>query len=145
MEHSPSWEASSSQEIPHIMWNQWFVTMLTTAHPLSLAWARSIHSMPPSYFLKLHFHVIPTCAPGFSVLSLAFRFPYQNSVCILLFTYATCPPPPPESDSIITKHTCRWTDLLSHVTCSKILWKKLLLPCSWRQQVCSKCCTVFCT
>ena len=47
MEQSPPWEAymfSTSQEIPHIVWNPEVNFAFTCASPLS--WARSIQSMP---------------------------------------------------------------------------------------------------
>jgi hypothetical protein len=36
-----------------------FITAFITACYLSLSWARSIHSMPPSHFLKIHY-ILPS-------------------------------------------------------------------------------------
>jgi len=47
MEQSPSWEAdshSASQEIPHLLWNPWFITLFTTARHWFLSWASLIQS-----------------------------------------------------------------------------------------------------
>jgi hypothetical protein len=49
-EQSPSWEVnwfSASQEIPRIYGTRNFITLLTSAPPLSLSWARSLQSPPP--------------------------------------------------------------------------------------------------
>ena len=43
---SPSWEAG--QEFPHILWNPVFITVFTTTCHLSLSWAISILSTPPT-------------------------------------------------------------------------------------------------
>jgi len=45
MEYSPSGEANSSsdsQEIPCVLRNPRFITVVTRSHHLSLSWARSI-------------------------------------------------------------------------------------------------------
>ena len=38
----------------------------TRTHHLSLSWTRSIQSMPPSYFSKIHFNIILPSKPGSS-------------------------------------------------------------------------------
>jgi len=56
MEHSPSWEAnrsSASQEIPEFYGTRRFITTFTSSGRLSLPWARSIQSIPPSHFKTL--------------------------------------------------------------------------------------------
>jgi hypothetical protein len=50
MEQSPSWEANwfcSYQEIPRIYGTRKFITVLTSAHHLSLSWALPIQSPQP--------------------------------------------------------------------------------------------------
>ena len=50
MEQSPSWEASqfsASQEIPALYGTWRFITMITSAHQLSLSWASSTQSKLP--------------------------------------------------------------------------------------------------
>jgi hypothetical protein len=55
MEQSPSREAkmsSATQEIPRILWNPKLITVYTRARHLSLSWARSIQSAPPTQPLE---------------------------------------------------------------------------------------------
>jgi hypothetical protein len=92
MEQSPSWEAkrfSDSQEISRILWNP--KEAFTSAHHLS-PWARSIHSMPPSNFLRVHFNIIFPSTPGSSKRSLSLSFPRPNRVCTTTLPIrVTCP------------------------------------------------------
>lgn len=81
----------------------------------------------PSYFLKMHFNIIHTSASRSSKWSLFLRFSYQTPACISLLLICHRPH---ESDSVLTKHTHRGINVLSHVTCNKMLWRKLLLPYS---------------
>jgi hypothetical protein len=60
MELSPSWESncfSTSQQIPHILWNPKFITVFTSSHHLSLCWASSIQSTSRRSILTLSFHL----------------------------------------------------------------------------------------
>ena len=63
-----------------------FITTITTARHLSLFWPRSIQSMLPSPFMKIHFNIILQSMPRSSKWSLYFGFPHQNAIC----TFATC-------------------------------------------------------
>jgi len=58
-----------------------FITIFTTAHHLSLSWARSIQSPDPSHVLKIQFTIILPSAPGSSKWSLSLRSHHQNPIC----------------------------------------------------------------
>ena len=69
MEQSPYREASrslASEEIPHIVWNQRFITLYTTVHCLSLSWTSPVHTLP-SHFLNISFNIY---MPNTNVLQL---------------------------------------------------------------------------
>jgi hypothetical protein len=58
VEHSSSWEANSFSAIPTFCGTRQFISALTLACHLSLAWARPIQSKPSPYFLKNRFSII---------------------------------------------------------------------------------------
>jgi len=90
VEQSPSWEAnrfSANQEIPRILWNP-------KVH-YRVHWARSIQSMPPSHFLKIHLNIILPSTPGSPKWSLSLRFPNQNTLCVSPLTHTCYMPHPP--------------------------------------------------
>ena len=65
-----------------------FIIAFTRSHYLFLFWARSIHSMPSSQFLKIHLNIILLSSPR------NFRFPRLNPVWtspLLSPIRATCP------------------------------------------------------
>jgi hypothetical protein len=75
MEQSPSLDAnrpSTSQEIPHILWN---LKVLYFIHKCPLL----VHA-PTSYFLMIHLNIILPLMCGSSKLSLSLRFSHQNPV-----------------------------------------------------------------
>jgi len=76
------------------------ITAFTTARQLSLSWATSIQSMPPSYFLKINFNIILPYMPSASKLPFFLRFPQQIPAC-------TSPPP---TCYIPSPSLCYWFD-----------------------------------
>jgi hypothetical protein len=90
---SPSCEAnrfSSSQEIPHILWNPkvHYSNYNSPPHVLILSQFNPIPAPPPSHILKIHLNIILPSMLG----SLSLRFPNQNPICNSpLPTRATCP------------------------------------------------------
>ena len=79
MEQGSSWEAnrfSASQEIPRILWNP----QVHYHIHLSLSSARSIQSMPPSHFLKIHFNIILHLRLVFQLVSFSQVYPSSNDL-----------------------------------------------------------------
>jgi len=71
-----------------------FITSYTSARYLYLFWGRSIQSIPPSYFLKIHFNIIFPSTTG-SKWCPSLSFPHQDSICTSpLRVHATCPAHP---------------------------------------------------
>ena len=69
-----------------------FITTFTKARHLSLSWARSIQSTPPSHFSTINFNIILSSMAGSSKCSPSLGFPHQDPVCTsTLPTRATCP------------------------------------------------------
>ena len=46
------------KKLPAFYKTKRLITAFTITHHLSLSWARSIQSAPPSHFLKIHFNII---------------------------------------------------------------------------------------
>ena len=66
-----------------------FITALTSVRHLSLSWASSIQSTPPtSYFLKIHLNIILPSTPLSPKWSVSVKFPHQKLYTPLLFPYA---------------------------------------------------------
>ena len=55
-----------------------FISAFTTARHLSLSWARSFRSMPPSHFSKIYFNIIQPSKPGSFKWTPSLRFPHQT-------------------------------------------------------------------
>jgi hypothetical protein len=87
MGQSPSWEVdsrSTSQDIPHLLWNQQVHYHVHKNQPLVsiLSQMPPVHTLP-HHFPKIHSNII---LPS-SEQSLPFRFPDQNFVCISHVTH----------------------------------------------------------
>ena len=91
MEQNTPWEANRSsvrQEIPCILWNQWFLTAFTSAH---LSQSRPVHTSL-SHFLKIHCNIIFHSSPRSSKWFLSLMFSHKP--CMHLSSppmHVTCP------------------------------------------------------
>ena len=90
---------AANQEIPRILWNPKFITVLTSARHLSLSSANSIQSPQPlpSHFLKIHLNGIISSMYWSSQWSVSLRFPHQNLVHTSPFHHTCHMPRPSQS------------------------------------------------
>ena len=105
-------------------------TAYTRAGHLSLSWARSIQSMPPSHFVKIHLNIILLSKPGSLKWPLSLRFPHQNPVSTSLLPHACYVPSPPHSYRF--DHPSNWWgaqifELLLHRSLSVLISIKIFV------------------
>ena len=111
MKKSPSWE------VPAIYGTRWFIIAFTTAHHLFLSCARSIQSILPTKFFKIHFNSILLSMPTSSKWSLSHTFPDQKP-CRHFFPQSVNTPRP-----VLCFH------FITHVICGEQCW-------SWSAWLC---------
>jgi hypothetical protein len=80
-----------------------FITAFTKAPHLSLSWARSIQSMSPSYFLKIHLNIILPSTPGYSKWSVSIKYPPQRPSMHLSTPHTCYMPHSSHSSRFITR------------------------------------------
>jgi hypothetical protein len=68
------------KKFPAFYWTRRFITAFTNAYHLSLSWASSIQSIPPSHFLKIYLNIILPSTFGSPQWSLSLRSPNKNPV-----------------------------------------------------------------
>ena len=77
-------------KFPAIYGTRRFITAITSTHHLSVFSARSIQSMPPTHFLKIHFNVLIPSTPRSTKWSASLRSHHQNTAPLLSPTRTTC-------------------------------------------------------
>jgi hypothetical protein len=68
------------KKFPAFHGKQRFIAAFTTARHLSLSWARSIQSTPPSHFSEIHFNIIVPSTPG------SYKWSGYLSLCEVMFS-----------------------------------------------------------
>jgi len=99
-----------------------FITAFTKARYPSLFWTRSIQSMRPIHFLKIHFGIVLPFRSGSFKCSLSLAFLHQNTVCSSSLSHTCYVPCLSHSSWTLNKQARIFT--FYHVTCSGLLvWK----------------------
>ena len=131
LEQSPFWETNKSsviQKIPRILRNPKVHYSFISADHLSLSWARSIQSMSPSHFLKIHLNIILPFTPVTFKWSLSLSFPHQNPVSISALPHTCYMPLPSHSSRFDHLNSIWWGvqvfELLIHRWLSVIISNK---------------------
>jgi len=112
MEQSPFRDAdwfSSSQEVPHILWNlkvHYCIHKCPPPIPI-LSQIDPVHA-PPSHFLMMYLNIILTSMPGSSKWSLGLRLTDQNPVCISALPHTCCMPYPSHSSRFDHLNNIGW-------------------------------------
>jgi hypothetical protein len=106
------WEASNylaANDFPVVRGTRRFITILTTARRFWSSPESDESSSHLPSFLKARFNIIASSAPRSSKLSLSFKFPNQNSVCICLFRHTYYMTHPSRPLSCGHPSNIRWT------------------------------------
>ena len=104
-----------------------FITAFTSARHLSLSWARSIQSIPPtSHFLKIHLTIIISSTPGSPKWSFSLRFPHQNPVHASPVTHTRYMPRPSHSSRFYHPKNIGWDPPLFIMKSQVVTWLILL-------------------
>ena len=115
------------KKLPAFYGTRKFIDTYTSYGHLSVSWARSIQSMPPSHFLWIHLNIALPSMPGSSKWSLSLRFPHHLP-CIRLPSSLYALHAPPISFFSILSPEQYWAKSTDHLVPHYVFFSTPLLP-----------------
>jgi len=100
--------SQSVKNFPEFYGTRRFINAFTSAHHQFLPWARSIPSMTPTRFLKIHLNIILPSTSRSSKRSISLSCTHQNPVHISSLSHTCYMPRPPHSSRFYHPNNIWW-------------------------------------